>query len=93
MSKSLFSRASRSIPGGVNSPVRAFGAVGGTPFFVDRAKGPYLTDSEGQSLVFADTSLTILQLAGAGGAQASDAMTAAFRAVIFAGLPSVLKIK
>lgn len=35
----LFARARRVIPGGVNSPVRAFRAVGGTPYFVDRAEG------------------------------------------------------
>ena len=37
----LFERAQRVIPGGVNSPVRAFKAVGGTPRFVQRAQGPY----------------------------------------------------
>jgi len=42
----LFERASRSIPGGVNSPVRAFRSVGGTPRFVARAKGPYFWDAE-----------------------------------------------
>src|ERR1700691_1766313 len=42
VSRSLFERASRVIPGGVNSPVRAFRAVGGTPVFVSRAEGAYL---------------------------------------------------
>ncbi len=42
-----FERASRSIPGGVNSPVRAFRSVGGTPYFVARAEGPYVWDVEG----------------------------------------------
>ncbi len=42
----LFERASRSIPGGVNSPVRAFRSVGGTPRFVARAKGPHFWDAE-----------------------------------------------
>ena len=42
----LFARASRSIPGGVNSPVRAFRSVGGTPRFVTRAQGPYFWDAE-----------------------------------------------
>jgi len=42
----LFARASRSIPGGVNSPVRAFRSVGGTPRFVARAQGPYFWDAE-----------------------------------------------
>ena len=43
----LFERAQRSIPGGVNSPVRAFRAVGGTPRFITRAQGPYIYDAEG----------------------------------------------
>ncbi|MCB0996531.1 MAG: glutamate-1-semialdehyde 2,1-aminomutase [Acidimicrobiales bacterium] len=44
---SLFERAQRVIPGGVNSPVRAFRSVGGTPYFVARAEGPYVYDVEG----------------------------------------------
>ncbi len=43
----LFERAQRSIPGGVNSPVRAFRAVGGTPRFIARAEGAYMWDAEG----------------------------------------------
>ncbi len=42
----LFERAQKTIPGGVNSPVRAFRQVGGTPRFVTRAKGPYFWDAE-----------------------------------------------
>jgi glutamate-1-semialdehyde 2,1-aminomutase len=45
--QALFDRAQRSIPGGVNSPVRAFRSVGGTPRFVARAQGPYFWDAEG----------------------------------------------
>ena len=44
----LFDAARRVIPGGVNSPVRAFGSVGGTPYFVARAEGPYVFDVEGR---------------------------------------------
>ena len=47
----LFDRALRVIPGGVNSPVRAFGSVGGTPYFVARAQGPYVFDSTGRRLI------------------------------------------
>jgi glutamate-1-semialdehyde 2,1-aminomutase len=47
----LFERAQRVIPGGVNSPVRAFRAVGGTPRFIARAQGPYLWDAEGQRYI------------------------------------------
>ena len=43
----LFERARQVIPGGVNSPVRAFRAVGGTPRFIARAQGPYMWDAEG----------------------------------------------
>jgi glutamate-1-semialdehyde 2,1-aminomutase len=48
---SLFERAQRSIPGGVNSPVRAFRAVGGTPRFIARAQGAYIFDAEGQRYI------------------------------------------
>ncbi|MBD7995328.1 glutamate-1-semialdehyde 2,1-aminomutase [Arthrobacter sp. Sa2CUA1] len=46
-SEELYDRARALMPGGVNSPVRAFGSVGGTPRFLVSAKGPYVTDSEG----------------------------------------------
>ena len=46
--KKLFLRAGRVIPSGVNSPVRAFKSVGGTPVFVSRASGPYLWDEDGK---------------------------------------------
>jgi glutamate-1-semialdehyde 2,1-aminomutase len=46
-SRRLFDRASAAIPGGVNSPVRAFSAVGGTPRFLVSASGPWLTDADG----------------------------------------------
>ncbi len=48
MGESLFERAQARIPGGVNSPVRAFGAVGGEPFFVARAEGAYVWDTDGR---------------------------------------------
>ncbi len=47
----LFTRAQKVIPGGVSSPVRAFRAVGGTPYFVARAEGPYVWDAGGRRLV------------------------------------------
>src|SRR5579863_1666387 len=50
-SEQLFAEALRYIPGGVNSPVRAFRAVGGQPFFVDRAKGAHVFDVDGNELV------------------------------------------
>ncbi|HEY9498362.1 MAG TPA: aminotransferase class III-fold pyridoxal phosphate-dependent enzyme, partial [Terrimesophilobacter sp.] len=46
-----FERAQHAIPGGVNSPVRAFGSVGGIPRFFVSGSGPYLTDVEGREYV------------------------------------------
>lgn len=51
VSDQLFDRARSLMPGGVNSPVRAFGSVGGTPKFMVSAKGPYLTDADGREYV------------------------------------------
>ena len=45
-SSTLFKQAQQVIPGGVNSPVRAFNAVGGTPIFAKRAKGAYIFDED-----------------------------------------------
>ena len=50
-SHQLFSRAQALMPGGVNSPVRAFRSVGGEPFFVQRAEGPYLFDVDGNRYI------------------------------------------
>jgi len=50
-SEQLFDRARRHIPGGVNSPVRAFKAVGGTPVFIDRSEGAYVFDCEGKRYI------------------------------------------
>jgi glutamate-1-semialdehyde 2,1-aminomutase len=47
----LFARAQHAIPGGVNSPVRAFRSVGGTPRFISRAKGPYIWDADGRRYI------------------------------------------
>ena len=50
-SERLFSQAQASIPGGVNSPVRAFKAVGGTPLFIQSAHGPYIVDSDNKQYI------------------------------------------
>lgn len=50
-SQALFERASQVIPGGVNSPVRAFGSVGGTPRFITRARGSRLWDADGNEYI------------------------------------------
>jgi glutamate-1-semialdehyde 2,1-aminomutase len=49
--EALFARAQRVIPGGVNSPVRAFRAVGGTPRFIERAHGAHIWDAEGRKYI------------------------------------------
>jgi glutamate-1-semialdehyde 2,1-aminomutase len=51
VSKTLFDRAKKVIPGGVNSPVRAFRAVGGNPVFIKRAKGAFLYDEDGNEYI------------------------------------------
>ena len=51
INESLFERAQKTIPGGVNSPVRAFKSVGGAPRFIERAKGAYMWDAEGKRFI------------------------------------------
>ena len=50
-SAAAFQRASSLMPGGVNSPARAFGAVGGSPLFIDHAKGAHLVDIDGREFI------------------------------------------
>jgi glutamate-1-semialdehyde 2,1-aminomutase len=50
-SRRLFAEAQPVIPGGVNSPVRAFKSVGGTPLFIERARGAYLLDADGNRYI------------------------------------------
>jgi len=50
-SRALFERARVRIPGGVNSPVRAFRAVGGEPLFIARGEGPYIWDADGRRYI------------------------------------------
>ena len=50
-SSELFEMAKKSIPGGVNSPVRAFKSVGGSPVFIKKAKGAYLYDEDGNKYI------------------------------------------
>lgn len=50
-SENLYSAARELIPGGVNSPVRAFTGVGGTPLFIERADGAYLYDVDGKAYI------------------------------------------
>ncbi|MFP1914008.1 glutamate-1-semialdehyde 2,1-aminomutase [Lonsdalea quercina] len=50
-SESLYAAAQQVIPGGVNSPVRAFNGVGGTPLFIERAEGAYIYDADGKAYI------------------------------------------
>ena len=50
-SEDLFAQAQLTIPGGVNSPVRAFNGVGGSPIFIERADGAYMYDADGQRYI------------------------------------------
>ena len=50
-SKALYERACKVMPGGVNSPVRAFRAVGATPVFIERGEGPYIYDADGNRYI------------------------------------------
>lgn len=50
-SEALYEQAKQVFPGGVNSPVRAFGSVGGSPLFIDKAKGAYVYDADGHEMI------------------------------------------
>ena len=50
-SEQLFEQAKKTIPGGVNSPVRAFNSVGGTPCFVTKAEGAYIYDADNNAYI------------------------------------------
>ena len=86
-SADLFARAQRVTPGGVNSPVRAFGAVGGTPRFMARGQGAYLTDADGRRYVDLVASWGPLILGHAHPAVV-EAVTAAARRGLTFGTPT-----
>ncbi|MFX3724991.1 hypothetical protein ACJBP2_10350, partial [Streptococcus suis] len=50
-SSELYQKAQQTIPGGVNSPVRAFNGVGGSPLFIERADGPLIFDADGKAYI------------------------------------------
>ncbi len=54
ISNQLFEKAKTLMPGGVNSPVRAFRSVGGIPIFMKKGKGAYITDEDGNEVEIAD---------------------------------------
>jgi glutamate-1-semialdehyde 2,1-aminomutase len=86
-SAGLFARAQRVTPGGVNSPVRAFGAVGGTPRFMTQGQGAYLTDADGRRYVDLVASWGPLLLGHAHPAVV-EAVTAAARRGLTFGAPT-----
>ena len=86
-SETLFAQAQRHIPGGVNSPVRAFKAVGGTPRFFERAQGPYLWDADGQRYIDYLLSWGPM-IAGHGHPQVREAVTQALQSGLSFGAPT-----
>ena len=90
-SKELFDAAQKHIPGGVNSPVRAFRAVGGTPIFFDRAAGAYLFDADGKRYVDYIMSWGPMIL-GHGHPQVLDAIREQLEKAMTFGTPTELEI-
>jgi glutamate-1-semialdehyde 2,1-aminomutase len=88
----LFERAQRVIPGGVNSPVRAFRAVGGTPRFIKRGEGAYIVDAEGKRYIDYIGSWGPMIL-GHGHPAVLEAVTAAAREGFSFGAPTEREIE
>jgi glutamate-1-semialdehyde 2,1-aminomutase len=91
-SDELFERARHAIPGGVNSPVRAFGAVGGTPRFAARGEGAYLVDADGNRYVDLVQSWGALLFGHARREIVEAAVAAAERGTTF-GAPTELEVE
>ncbi len=91
-SDDLFERARRVIPGGVNSPVRAFGAVGGTPRFAVRGEGAYLVDADGRRYIDLVQSWGALLFGHARPEIVDAARAAAARGTTF-GAPTELEVE
>ena len=91
-SQTLYDAAQKHIPGGVNSPVRAFGAVGGTPIFFDRASGAYMFDADGKR--YTDYVLSWgPMLLGHGHADVLDAIRTQLEKAMTFGTPTELEIE
>jgi len=91
-SHELFALAQRHIPGGVNSPVRAFKGVGGDPVFIDRAEGAYVYDVEGRRYIDYVGSWGPMIL-GHAHPQVIEAVTAACRKGLSFGAPTELEVR
>ena len=88
-SSALFQEAQKYIPGGVNSPVRAFSAVGGTPVFAQSAKGAYVYDADGNAYIDYISSWGPMIL-GHAHPQVIDAVIAAAKSGTSFGMPTEL---
>ena len=91
-SKALIERAARSIPGGVNSPVRAFNGVGGTPVFFESGKGSKLRDVDGNTYIDYVGSWGPMIL-GHSPAQVIDAVVAQTQKALGFGAPTELEVE
>ena len=89
-SKQLFEKAQTLIPGGVNSPVRAFGSVGGTPVFIERGEGPTMWDVEGNRYIDYVQSWGPLILGHAHPTVVADLQAAAIRGTSY-GAPTAVE--
>ncbi len=90
-SHALFNRASELLPGGVNSPVRAFQSVGGEPFFAQRAEGAYLFDVDGNRYIDYVGSWGPM-IAGHAHPQVLDAVARTMRDGLSFGVPNALEV-
>ena len=90
-SHALFARAEQLLPGGVNSPVRAFKSVGGEPFFAARAEGPYLFDVDGNRYIDYVGSWGPM-IAGHAHPQVLDAVARTMRDGLSFGVPNALEV-
>ncbi|MEX2601828.1 MAG: glutamate-1-semialdehyde 2,1-aminomutase [Balneolaceae bacterium] len=91
-SKKLFERAQQFIPGGVNSPARAFKSVGGVPLFIEKAKGSILTDADGNEFIDYVGSWGPMILGHAYPAVVKAVQDASFRSTSF-GAPTEVEIR
>ena len=91
-SSQLFNQAQDSIPGGVNSPVRAFKAVGGNPLFIKKAKGAYLYDEDGNSFIDMINSWGPMIL-GHGNEGIERAVTEAIQDSLSFGAPTAIEVE
>ncbi|MFD0740011.1 glutamate-1-semialdehyde 2,1-aminomutase [Lysobacter koreensis] len=90
-SRALFARASQLLPGGVNSPVRAFKSVGGEPFFAQRAEGAYLFDVDGNRYIDYVGSWGPM-IAGHAHPQVLEAVARTMRDGLSFGVPNALEV-